>query len=526
MLVRICVGFSQIVRCTQQEWNVAVKSLSYAHKKAHFQRRAGSGWNGKTCLLTAKGQFPTGLGSDLATGLKRVGFQLDIESAPLENPLPPPLDPRTVKLKGVELNPDQLRVVESGLACGFGIWDSAVASGKTEMAMMMTKCLGTPRTLILQNRKNLVEQTAGRFEDRLGITCGRIMEGNIDLNHSVVVATVQTLFDQTQLFDKWIEKTRVHLSHPKGTIVKDEAGRSLYREIQKVHKVVLSPGVLAERQKIRQWLSGVRLLLIDELHNSKAKQYRGIADLCVNAGYRIGMSGTPDNGDELDFARIRGITGPIVDGITVDDQIKKERSAKPLFFFRDIGRPDRVSDLYDSFWPDIYRKGVVEDPQTVQYCREAKEFFEREKMAALILVEAIDHGERLAAALQIPFLYGGTPMSTRMKTLDDLKHGRRYVIVASTIFDEGVDLPELHGVVLAGQSASPRKLTQRMGRVLRKKPHHNVAYILDFINYRHPKLFKQSMARVKHWGKIENVWCFKPGASLRKVDPSKDLLTK
>jgi len=97
----------------------------------------------------------------------------------------------------------------------------------------------------------------------------------------------------------------------------------------------------------------------------------------------------------------------------------------------------------------------------------------------LILVSIIEHGNEIQKLLEISdindskFLHG--KIKDRDLALDDS------LIIASTIWDEGVDLPSFEVLILAAGGASGIKLTQRIGRVLRpKKGKH--ADIYDFID--------------------------------------------
>lgn len=56
------------------------------------------------------------------------------------------------------------------------------------------------------------------------------------------------------------------------------------------------------------------------------------------------------------------------------------------------------------------------------------------------------------------------------------------IIIATSIYDEGYNLPSLDCIILAGAGKSGIKLTQRIGRVLRPKLDGRPAHIYDFID--------------------------------------------
>jgi len=62
------------------------------------------------------------------------------------------------------------------------------------------------------------------------------------------------------------------------------------------------------------------------------------------------------------------------------------------------------------------------------------------------------------------------------------------IILATSIYDEGYNLPSLDTLILAGAGRSAVKVTQRVGRVLRQKADGRIAKVYDFIDL--PKYIK------------------------------------
>ena len=63
-----------------------------------------------------------------------------------------------------------------------------------------------------------------------------------------------------------------------------------------------------------------------------------------------------------------------------------------------------------------------------------------------------------------------------------MKDGELDCIIASTIFDEGVDIPILDTLILAGGGKSKVRAMQRIGRVIRKYPKKKKAFVIDFLD--------------------------------------------
>ena len=57
---------------------------------------------------------------------------------------------------------------------------------------------------------------------------------------------------------------------------------------------------------------------------------------------------------------------------------------------------------------------------------------------------------------------------------------KRQVLIASKIFDQGVDIPELDALILAGSGKSSARALQRIGRVIRGYPGKKWANVIEF----------------------------------------------
>ena len=63
-----------------------------------------------------------------------------------------------------------------------------------------------------------------------------------------------------------------------------------------------------------------------------------------------------------------------------------------------------------------------------------------------------------------------------------MKNGLTDVLIASKIFDQGVDIPELDALILAGSGKSTGRALQRIGRVIRKYPGKEKAIVVEFMD--------------------------------------------
>ncbi|KKL55622.1 hypothetical protein LCGC14_2253580, partial [marine sediment metagenome] len=102
--------------------------------------------------------------------------------------------------------------------------------------------------------------------------------------------------------------------------------------------------------------------------------------------------------------------------------------------------------------------------------------------------------------IEVAYLHGGVDSQYREKVRKNMNKGKIDCVVATTIYDEGVDLPGIRLLVQACGGLSAIKTEQRLGRALRKKKGgKNVAVIIDFMFIGNKHLQKHSYSRLKQY---------------------------
>ncbi|OPZ01621.1 MAG: UvrABC system protein B [candidate division BRC1 bacterium ADurb.BinA364] len=132
-------------------------------------------------------------------------------------------------------------------------------------------------------------------------------------------------------------------------------------------------------------------------------------------------------------------------------------------------------------YAEIYRRFVVENEERNRLiAEEANRLIDRGK-SALCLVKEIRHGEALAALIpRACFIHGSMDARKRAKALNDLAAKKCLCLIATALADEGLDVPTLDAVILAGGGRSETKALQRIGRALRPAEGKAEAEIIDF----------------------------------------------
>lgn len=354
-------------------------------------------------------------------------------------------------------------------------------------------------------RQGVVEAVTGTGKSRVGIEAAREA-----LRHGFSVIVVVPTID---LVDQWVKTLRKHMipgvhiyaGHADGEWA---AGGVVVGTVQSLY---VAPPVRAD---------GRVLLIADECHRYGAEQWRR----ALSPGYRrrLGLTATFERNDDglpvledyfgggpiyrIDFARA------IDDGVVAEYDVKLLPVQLTRRERRDYDRAqEQLTDCrirllsagfpeepFGAFLHEVQQAAEQDDDPTVSDMarRYLKAFSERidvlanahakieavgylatlvkESKGALLFTRRIDSAEKIAERLaendvSVATIHSDLGRSERRDRLSDLRSGRLRAIVAPTVLDEGIDVPDVDlGIVMSG-SKSRRQMIQRMGRVLRKK---------------------------------------------------------
>jgi len=192
----------------------------------------------------------------------------------------------------------------------------------------------------------------------------------------------------------------------------------------------------------------------------------------LSAFYRFGFSGTPLPIIEKDENRQRNMLAIA----TLGDVIYKVDPER-LYDAGTIIRPTvRMVPCYQkgiappgATWAEVYKRGVTDSVARNTVLVQATQRIEK---PALFFVKNIAHGKEIAAMLgrygvRAEFAFGAHSVEYRASMLKRLAQGHFDVIVCSVIFQQGIDLPVLRGIVIGSGGKSEIAALQRIGRGMR-----------------------------------------------------------
>lgn len=415
-------------------------------------------WDGWKRFFSGSGAFSTGFLDMAMEELEANGYSVELTDKRDKSKLVevPSFESVASCLSGVTLRDYQAEGVIDILKKTRGIIRYPTGAGKTLTASAAIKQVHQKvraKCLFLTHKKELLHQTKTVIESRAGIKTAVIGDGLKDLNKPVCVGMVQ----------------------------------SLYAALKRKCPVT------------RSFLENIDMLIVDECHLLDAKSFLSVANECKNALYRIGLSATPlMKSSEADMTLISA-TGSIIREINIKGLVDRGLLAQPILKFVKISSPTLLKRLN---WQEAYHHGIVyNDIRNESVVREALDFAKSGK-PCLILVNKIEHGEILidmlrSTTVRCKYIHGKKNSEVRQLALQEIQNGELDILVSSTILDEGVDVPAISAVILAGGWKSPIKMYQRVGRGMRIKEGSNEVYIVDFIDLTHRYLAAHSMSRYK-----------------------------
>ena len=421
-------------------------------------------WDGYISLYQRRGgTFPGGLMGRALTRLQELGVDVSIEDRS-QSPLTEP------ELAGgtsnIELRPYQIEACDRAMIAKRGVFDAATGTGKTEIMGEMIRRLAC-RSLIIVASRDLARQTIRRFQGTER-DAGRLTFPNADPEH--LYGIVGDDVDSPGLVTVALYQTLVRRLMPVCTLC--GASGELEQRTCGVRKGGQRCGGeldFTESEAAQEWLASFDALHLDECHRASAQTWWPVVN-SIPAYWRFGYSATPFKSDPITELKLVGATGEIFYSLPAKEAVKDGWLTEPFVITVDPNFPP----LHDEEqYIDSYRDGIVEHVKRNRLIAAiAQGTSEEWNVPTLILVQWIEHGRNIRRALReidvrAEFISGQASTEERLAIMEALRDGRIKCVISTTIFDEGVDVPEIGALILAGGGKAPHKVIQRIGRGLR-----------------------------------------------------------
>lgn len=363
------------------------------------------------------------------------------------------IEPRNIK-SSINLRDYQKPATQALKERFNGIILMGCGMGKTEVCLACAAEL-KQHTLFIAHTKELVTQAKERCEQNLDCTTSLISEGKIDLKGDIVFATVQTLF-------KNLNK-----------IPQDEFG----------------------------------FMVIDECHHTAAnassvEMFRTCADYFA-ARYKLGLTATLHRADGLEGC-IPKILGDVIYEIREDGSEyvaiynDKELMRFPKTQFQVPAKVNFVKTDYTLIDKNGYDRPVYDKSgMTISFSRLISDLasdVDRNKQiidlcnslkgSTIVLSDRVDQLKYLATRIDnCVQVDGGTKKDIREKVFEDIKSGKKKVLLASyALAKEGLDCKVLENVVFATPVKDEAIVIQCIGRAQRPYGNKELANVFDLVD--------------------------------------------
>jgi superfamily II DNA or RNA helicase len=236
-----------------------------------------------------------------------------------------------------------------------------------------------------------------------------------------------------------------------------------------------------DKAKIAKAIQTSELILYDECQMLSCETMQAINKAAKAARKKLGFSGTPFRDDGCDLL-LEGIVGRNIIDIPASELIAKGFLVKPTIQFVTIPELPDLGTNYQT----IYKKYIVENEVRNQRIVELALKLKEHGRKTLILVKNLKHGQTLLDLLEPSmtayFVRGELDSDERNSIRNDFIKGKIDLIIASSVFDQGIDLCNLDALILAGAGKSPGRALQRIGRVIRPFKGKTDALVVDFLD--------------------------------------------
>lgn len=404
-------------------------------------------------------------------------------------------------LQGITLYGYQKRAVEKALIFRRGILDIPTRGGKTEVMLAITKYYlenlrPDGKVILLEPDAHLMHQTHSRALTRGLEDVGRLGDGHRELNHKVVVCIINSLYN--------IIKDPSHEDFP---IIKKTTG-----------------------------------IFVDEVHHLGSPTMSQVPLVLGELDLMIGVSGSPFNDRTNPYSNpgdvaIVGLLEKIIFKVSARYLMDNGYIAEPHVFI--LGYAGGYPKHFIKNYQKVYNRYLLWYNGRNKMIVDSVKLFYENNFNCLVLTTRLDHGKFLMRSIstfapEVLFAFGGGRVIRNYpgelpddlpsdwdwhQDKEDQKKGLKYIrypgnqqelidnhftqdrgvpLVCSTIFDEGVDLPQVDALILAGgQGRSDVKNVQRPARALTRNEHGNKVIIVDFWDNRHRYLRKHSELRIE-----------------------------
>jgi superfamily II DNA or RNA helicase len=264
--------------------------------------------------------------------------------------------------------------------------------------------------------------------------------------------------------------------------------------------VELKPLMLCTAQSIHKiidtHLETSEFIIFDEVHEfSKGKITTSMVKSFPKASIRIGMTATPP-AEDYALLNIVSFLGPVVSDVDASGLIEEGFLTQPKITMLDLEDQGSADDIGLTY-REIYEKYITDNEVRNDILSELVASIRKKPSKTLILVKDLKHAKTLQDMIPNSYkLEGMDSLTVREEVIQKFKEEETSVIIGTTIFQTGVDIPEITHLINARGLKSEIATLQALGRALRIHETKKEVFIYDFLD-KVPYLGAHANKRIK-----------------------------
>ena len=374
---------------------------------------------------------------------------------------------------------------------------AATGSGKTEIGLAAIQALDGRAVVIVPSR-DLVYQWVDRAK-KYGIPIGVAYADVVEVPEGAkaIVTTNATAWRSAEALRKAEEEAS------EGEAASEQGGGEEEEEEEEGGKKKKEEEKVSERawKTVAEWMKSAKLIIYDEAHHLPANTVRKTA-LATPQAAKLGLSATPWRNDDWDMT-IYGLAGEIIPFRITSSYLIEQGYLVPVRIYR---LHTGISGKFYNYKQE--KSKVLNDPVRIELLANV---LKNVPLPALVLVGEVKVGENVMKGLQqyapelkAAFIHGKLNEKERAKLIDQLRKGELQVLVATTLADEGLDIPNLRSLILYFPGKSRTRVFQRIGRVTRQAEGKKFGVVVEFVD--DTKAFKKQAEDRKELYETEPKW--------------------
>lgn len=264
--------------------------------------------------------------------------------------------------------------------------------------------------------------------------------------------------------------------------------------------------------KDRRYFEQFDFVLCDEAHLAAANSLTGIVQKCVNADYRIGVTGTL-NGQKIHSLQLESLFGPVKKVITTKELMDKKQVTNLAIKCLILQYPETVTKLTQKLKYQQELEFLISNPERNKFIKNlvlsltgnTLLLYQYVEKHGDILFELISNS-KYAKDKKVYYINGNIKAEEREVIRKAMETENNVILIGSVgTVSTGTNIKNLHNIIFASPSKSRVRNLQAIGRVLRLNDNKDTAVLYDLADdLRYKKHQNYTMTHFQERIKIYN----------------------